>query len=140
MTHMIQGNVGKVEDMRHTGKGTAVISFSVASTVYLGKNDDGSKKEQTTWWKVTAWEDAADMVARSVVKGQRVTCFGRISAEAYPSRDGGDPKASLVLTLDKYDGLFIAPARDGASSGSGNSVGGYSDYAPPPQELDDIPF
>ena len=67
---------------------------------------------------------------------------GTVSASSFMGQDG-QPRASLDLTA--RDIQFLTRADDGAggnysSGGSSGSGGNYDDYAPPPQDMDDIPF
>jgi single-strand DNA-binding protein len=53
-TITVQGNVGKVEDLRVTASGKKVISFSIA--------DSQGKDKPTTWFKISCFDDLAETV------------------------------------------------------------------------------
>ena len=137
---LVIGNVGRDPEMRYTQQGKAVCDFSLAEEEYLGRNPDGTANKRTTWWKVVAWEETAEKVKASISKGARVALLGRASADAYMGNDG-TAKSNLVLTLDKFDSLFIAPAASGNPASTSSADNGYTaPYSGNSINEDEIPF
>jgi single-strand DNA-binding protein len=83
----IVGNLGRDPEMRYTPTGDAVTSFSVA-TNRRWTNQDGSKSEETVWFRVTAWRKQAEIAAEYLKKGRQVMVEGRIT----PDKDTGGPR------------------------------------------------
>ena len=125
---IIFGNVGRDPEMRYTKDGKAVASFSVA--VNQGKDRDAK------WFRVTCWERLAEVVAKYVCKGMPVLAVGYINASAWIDK-GGQALASLELTAVKVQ--FGAAATSTGDTGD-REYGPADEYAPPPQDVNDIPF
>lgn len=135
---IVVGNVGRDPELKYTQSGIAVTDFSVASS-RSWTDQSGQKQERTTWWRVTCWRRQAEIVAQYVKKGRQVMVVAsQVEANAYMGRDG-EARASLDITAD--DVRFLS---DGGSRSVGDvSDGGYesdNDFAPPPDDMNDIPF
>ena len=107
------GNVGRDPELRYTPSGRAVCDFSVAANRRY-KTSDGEQREETTWYRVTAWAKLAETVNTYVRKGMLVMVEGRVNVSAFLSQDG-TPRATLELTaenikfLSKRNGDDTAP-------------------------------
>lgn len=77
---VVTGNVGKVNEVRMTKTGKAMLTFSVAST----EKKDGP----TTWVEVVCFDEQAETCSQSLQKGQRVVVSGRMGLETYEKKDG----------------------------------------------------
>lgn len=88
--------VGSDPELRYTQTGKAVASFSAIAS--KSKKDDAGNwvddKEQ--WVRVTVWDQAAEHVAESVVKGMRVVITGDIYTEKYTDKDGVERTSTNV--------------------------------------------
>lgn len=126
----IIGNVGRDPEMRYLQSGKPVCSFSVAVTEkWTGAN--GQPSEETTWYRVSAWDKLAETANSYVKKGMQIFVQGKIKASAYTAKDG-TPAASLELTARSFQFL-----------GSKDSNGVSDDTAADAQSgkpTDDIPF
>lgn len=79
---LIYGFLGRDPEARFLPDGTAVTSFSIASTE--GKGD----KAKTVWFKITAWRQQAEIVNQYLKKGSPVIVQGKFHLEEYTDRDG----------------------------------------------------
>lgn len=122
---IVVGNLGSDPEMRFTGDGTAVTSFSVA-TNRKWNNPDGSKGEETTWFRASCWRRTAEIANEYLHKGDLVMLVGRVKASAFSDKNTGEPRASLELTVTD---LKLMPNKS-ASNGQ---------YQSSPVE-EDIPF
>jgi single-strand DNA-binding protein len=94
---IIIGNVGRDPELRYTQNGVAVCGFSVAVNRTWTDRETNERREETTWFRVSAWRGLAETVNEYVHKGMQVMVAGRVAADAYMSQDG-EPRASLELT------------------------------------------
>ena len=95
---IITGNLGSEPEMRYTGSGQAVTSFSVATNrSYTAGN--GEKVKETTWFRVTAWGKQAEICKQYLQKGAKVAIEGRLT----PDKATGNPRV-----YEKQDGTFAA--------------------------------
>ena len=130
------GNVGKNPEMRYLPDGTAVASFSLATSEYAGQGNP----KQTVWWKVTVWRKQAEPVAEYVKKGGQVFVEGRMTPDkttggprVWVDRDGSN-RASYEVTADRV--VFLS-----GNSGSNESAGARPTQESSPVAADDeIPF
>lgn len=126
---IIIGNVGRDPEMRYTQSGVAVCDFSVATTKRWTDRTTNEKREQTTWFRVTAWRALAETVNQYVHKGMQIMVTGTVEASAYAGQDG-TPRATLELTAQ--DVQFLGQRGDAVSTDQ--SSGGY------PEDVQDLPF
>lgn len=126
---IIVGNVGRIQDLRYTPNGSAVVDVSVAvNRKWTGK--DGQAQEETTWFKCVCWNKLAETVHQYVTVGRQVLVTGRVSAEAWTDKEG-NARAELVLNASEVK--FLGKRDDDAP-------GGVSPYATSSDDLQDIPF
>jgi single-strand DNA-binding protein len=133
---IIVGNVGRDPRFQYTQSGIAVCDFSVAVTRRFGGRDNTERQEKTTWFRVTCWRNLAEIARDFVHKGTQIMVVGSIDASAYTDK-GGQPAASLDLTADNFQ---LLGSRDGQGQGQGQPRGDYNDFAPPADDIGDIPF
>lgn len=128
---IIVGNVGRDPNFKYTQSGIPVCDFSVAVTRRFGSQQEGAERqEKTTWYRVTCWRRLAEIANNYVRKGTQIMVVGTVEASAYIDK-GGQPAATLELTADNFQLLGRREDRE---------AGGYEDYAPPPDNMGDIPF
>lgn len=90
----IVGNLGKDPEMKYTTDGKAVTSFSVAAE---------NRKDETLWFRVSAWEKLAETCNQYLHKGSKVLVEGALKADAqgnprtYERKDGGGWSASFEV-------------------------------------------
>ena len=81
------GRLGRDPEMRYTTSGTAVTSFSVAtSRAYTDNN--GERKEDTEWFTVNAWNQLAENCNQYLTKGQLIYVEGRLRSSSWVGNDG----------------------------------------------------
>ena len=103
---IIVGNLGRDPEMRYTPDGTPVTNFSVA-TNRRWTQADGSSGEETTWFRVTAWDRQAEIAAKYLHRGRQVMVEGRLrpdkatgSPHIWTGRDG-EVRASYEITAGR---------------------------------------
>jgi single-strand DNA-binding protein len=128
---IIIGNVGRDPEFKYTQSGVALCNFSVAVTERFGGKDGSEKKEETTWYRCTAWRQQAEVANQYVKKGMSIQCVGKVKASAYTNKEG-QPAASLELTVTSFQ--FLSKVEGG----------GQRDFDEPPDyvgaNVSDIPF
>jgi single-strand DNA-binding protein len=123
---IIIGNVGRDPELRYTQSGVAVADFSVAVSRRWTDRNTNESREETTWFRVTAWRGLAETVQQYVHKGMQVMVTGRVTASAYIANDG-EARASLDLTAQ--DIQFLGRR--------GEAMEEMDSY---PNEPEDLPF
>jgi single-strand DNA-binding protein len=103
---MLIGNVGKDPDVRYTGSGVPVATFSLA-TSEMWRDKDGNQQERTDWHNIVAWRKLAEIIQEIVHKGSRVLVEGKIQNRTYEK--GGEKRhiteivAENILLLDSRE-------------------------------------
>ena len=97
----IVGNLTAEPELRQTGSGVAVASFTVASTP---RNFDRQANEwkdgDALFMRCSAWRDLATNITASLTKGSRVIVTGRLQQRSYQDREGNN-RVSLELQVDE---------------------------------------
>ena len=106
---MIIGNLGKDPEMRYMADGTAMTSFSVASTRTFTAAD-GERRDETEWFPVTTWRKLAEQCSQFLQKGRKVYVEGRLRTRSWDDKDGQrhyrtEVVADKVLFLDRAQGV-----------------------------------
>jgi single-strand DNA-binding protein len=84
---LVIGNLGGDPEMRYTPSGQAVTNFTVATNrKYTAA--DGESKEETEWFRVSAWGRLAETCNQYLAKGRKVYVEGRLRSRSYETRDG----------------------------------------------------
>lgn len=106
----IIGYVGKDPEMRYTGSGQAVTSFSVAhSDQYT--NAAGEKVKKTIWVRVSAWGKLAETCKEYLHKGMLVHVEGKLVGDEngnpriYTKTDGS---AGTNFEITAFSVLFLS--------------------------------
>ncbi|MEE9553459.1 MAG: single-stranded DNA-binding protein [candidate division Zixibacteria bacterium] len=81
------GNLGADPELRYTSGGTAVASFSIATTEKF-KNKDGERQERTEWHNIVCWTRLAEIANEYLRKGNPVYIEGRIQTRNYDDKEG----------------------------------------------------
>src|SRR5512143_3686563 len=114
---MLIGNLGKDPEVRYTSNGTAVASFSLATSERF-KNKNGEWEERTEWHNITLWGRLAEIAGEYLAKGRTVFIEGRLQTRKWQDRDGKD-RYTTEIVGDKMQ--MLGGGR--SESGSGNSAG-----------------
>ncbi|MCB9421916.1 MAG: single-stranded DNA-binding protein [Ardenticatenaceae bacterium] len=136
---IIVGNLGRDPEMRYMPDGTAVTSFSVATSRRWTDRATGQPVDETTWFRVSVWGRQAETANEYLSKGRKVLVEGQIT----PDRNTGGPRlwtaqdgtvrASFEVKADTV--RFLSSREEGGYEPSGGD-----DFGGVAQEEDDIPF
>ena len=105
---ILVGNLGRDPEMRHTGSGRAVTTFTVA-TNYTRRGDSGSV-EETEWHNVVTWGKLAEICDQYLEKGRKVYIEGRIQTRSWDDEKTGMKRymteihANEMVILDSRGG------------------------------------
>ena len=84
---ILVGNLGKDPEVRYTPSGTAVATFSLATSERY-KDKAGQQQEKTEWHNIVAWQQLAEICGKYLHKGKQVYIEGRIQTRSYDDKDG----------------------------------------------------
>lgn len=134
---LIIGNLGSDPEMRYTPNGNAVTSFSVATNRRY--TTGGETREETEWFRVSAWNRLAETCNQYLTKGSKVYVDGRLTSRSFQGNDG---QMRFSLEVNATDVRFIdSRSSTGTDTNdSGNSNFGDSPVTDQVEELDDLPW
>jgi single-strand DNA-binding protein len=118
---ILVGNLGKDPELRYTPSGTAVCTFSLATTERF-KNKQGEQQDKTEWHNIVVWAGLAEICGKYLTKGKQVYIEGRIQNRSYDDRDGNKRYISEVVASEMQ---MLSRAGEQGSGGGGGG-GGYS--------------
>jgi single-strand DNA-binding protein len=96
---LIIGNLGRDPEMRYTPNGRPVTTFSVACNhVYTAA--DGERREETEWFRVSAWGKLGETCSQYLKKGSRVYVEGRLRTRTWEGQDGQKRTDLEVIASD----------------------------------------
>lgn len=128
------GNVGKDPEVRYTGNGTPVATFSLA-TSEIWRDKDGNVQERTDWHNIVAWRKLAEIIQGIVKKGSRLLVEGKIQNRSYEKN--GEKRYMTEIVADNILLLDSREARPYKSDENTAVPGDPFEHAPPE---DDLPF
>ena len=129
----IMGRLVRDPELRRTGSGVAVASFTVAVDRDFGGRDGGEK--ETDFIDCVAWRQTGEFVSKYFTKGRMIVVSGRLQIRSWTDKDGNKRRTAEVVADNCY---FGDSKRDGDSGSAfgGNSfsnayaapagIGGYS--------------
>jgi len=135
---MLIGNLGKDPELRHTPAGTAVATFSIATSERFKSKQTNEWEEKTEWHNIVLWSKLAETAGQYLAKGKTVYIEGRLQTRKWQDRDG-NTRYTTEIVGDTMK--MLSPKGEGARGGDSSyeSSGGGS-YEEPPFQDDDIPF
>ena len=134
----IMGRLTRDPELRRTGSGIAVASFTVAVDRDFGGRDGGEK--ETDFIDCVAWRQTGEFVSKYFTKGRMIVVSGRLQIRSWTDKDGNKRRTAEVVADNCYFGDSKRDSDNGSSYGNnsygsnygGNSYGGNSYSAPAP--------
>ncbi len=125
----IMGRLTRDPELRRTGSGIAVASFTVAVDRDFGGRDGGEK--ETDFIDCVAWRQTGEFVSKYFTKGRMIVVSGRLQIRNWTDKEGNKRRTAEVVADNCY---FGDSKRDGDSGSAygGNTYGGSSYSAPAP--------
>ena len=113
---VLMGRLTRDPELRRTGSGIAVASFTLAVDRDFGSRDGGEK--ETDFIDIVAWRNTAEFVSKYFAKGRMAVVSGRLQIRNWNDKDGNKRRSAEVVADNVY---FGDSKRDGDS---GSSYGG----------------
>lgn len=93
---IILGNLGKDPDTKYTASGSAVCSFSIATSETWKDKNTGEKQEKTEWHNIAAFGKLAEICSQYLTKGSKVYIEGKIQTDKY-QKEGVDHYSTKII-------------------------------------------
>ena len=117
----IMGRLTREPELRRTGSGIAVASFTVAVDLDFGGRDGGEK--ETDFIDCVAWRQTGEFVSKYFTKGSMIVVSGRLQIRGWTDKDGNKRRTAEVVADNVYFGDSKRDS-DGGNAYGGNTYGG----------------
>jgi single-strand DNA-binding protein len=138
----VVGNLGKDPEIRSTGSGKKVASFSVAVDQGFGDN------KRTEWVNIIAWEKLAELTEKYLKKGKTIALSGTLQTSSWDDKQSGQKKYKTEVVA--RDITFLDTRSDSGTRQERSAPATRQQAAPPARSTapaddgfgsdDDIPF
>lgn len=140
---IIMGRLTRDPELRRTGSGVAVASFTVACERDFAQ--DGQK--ETDFIDCVAWRKTGEFVSKYFRKGNMIVVSGRLQIRSWTDKDGNKRRSAEIVADNCYfgeskqssegsSGGYSAPS---GGNGYGSSYGGsYGSYPETQAQIDRV--
>ena len=105
---IIVGNLGKDPEMRYMPNGTAVASFSVA-TSESWKDQQGQQQEKTEWHNIIMFKRLAEIAGEYLKKGSKVYLEGKLTTSKWQDAATGQDRYKTEINCSQMQMLDSKP-------------------------------
>ena len=116
----IMGRLTRDPELRRTGSGVAVASFTVAVDRDFG-GQDGQK--ETDFIDCVAWRQTGEFVSKYFTKGRMIVVDGRLQIRSWTDKEGNKRRTAEVVAEHCY---FGDSKSEGNQGGYTAPAGGYN--------------
>lgn len=121
----IMGRLVRDPELRRTGSGIAVASFTLAVDRDFGPKDGGEK--ECDFIDCVAWRNTGEFVSKYFTKGRMAVVSGRLQIRKWQDKDGNNRYSAEVIADNVY---FGDSKKDGATDTTATHA---NNYVPPVQ-------
>ena len=108
----IMGRLTRDPELRRTGSGIAVTSFTLAVDRDFASKDGGEK--ETDFIDCVAWRSTGEFVSKYFAKGRMACVSGRLQIRKWTDKDGNERRSAEVVA----DNVYFADSRNAADNSS----------------------
>ena len=126
---IIMGRLTRDPELRRTGSGLAVTSFSVAVERDIPSKDTGER--EVDFIDCVAWRQTGEFISKWFTKGQMIVVSGRLQIRNWTDKDGNKRKAAEIVVADVYFGESKKKETTTGPITTPSTYGGYIPYAIP---------
>ena len=138
----LMGRLTRDPELRRTGSGIAVASFTLAVDRDFSPKDGGER--ETDFIDCVAWRQTGEFVSKYFTKGRMAVVSGRLQIRGWTDKDGNKRRSAEVVADNVYFGDSKRDSEPGSSSSYGGGYnaapagGAYGNYAAPSAPASDF--
>lgn len=144
---IIVGHLGADPEVRHTGGGTAICTFNLATSESWTDKQSGEKQERTEWHRVKVFGKLAEICGEYLKKGRQVYIEGSLRTDKYTDKQGVERYSTDIIASE----MQMLGGNDAARSGQSDrprqeskpaqhADASYGNGPAPGFDSDEIPF
>ncbi len=123
----VMGRLTRDPELRRTGTGIAVTSFTLAVDRDFAPKDGGEK--ETDFIDCVAWRSTGEFVSKYFTKGRMAVVSGRLQIRGWTDKNGNKRRTAEIVAENVY---FGDSKRDDQRNSANNAPApGYGGYAVP---------
>jgi single-strand DNA-binding protein len=120
----IMGRLTKDPELRRTGSGVAVASFTLAVDRDFSSKDGGEK--ETDFIDCVAWRATGEFVSKYFTKGRMACVSGRLQLRDWTDKDGNKRRTAEVVA----DNVYFADSKTATENGNSRPTTNYAATMP----------
>ena len=124
---VLMGRLTRDPELRRTGSGVAVATFSLAVDRDFGSSANGEK--ETDFIDIVVWRNTAEFVSKYFTKGRMAVVSGRLQIRNWNDKEGNKRRSAEVIADNIY---FGDSKRDNNGGDNGYSAPSYGNPPPAP--------
>ena len=125
---MIIGNLTADPEVRTTPRGTSLTELRLAVNRISNGQNDGERREETTFLDVTCWGRTGEIAAQYLSKGRPVFIEGRLQMDSWEDKQTGQKRSRIRIiaeNLQLLGGRGDGPQGGGQPQQRSYNHGGY---------------
>ena len=127
---VIMGRLTRDPELRRTGSGLAVASFSVAVDRDWPNKETGEK--DTDFINCVAWRQTGEFVSKYFAKGSMIVVSGRLQIRPWTDKDGNKRTTAEVVA----DSVYFGESKKDKDERNNNTTYNYGGYIMPTSDWD----
>ncbi len=122
---VIMGRLVRDPELRRTGTGVAVTSFTLAVDRDFGGRDGGER--ETDFIDCVAWRNTGEFVHKYFLKGSMAVVSGRLQIRSWTDKEGNKRRTAEVVA----DNVYFGEAKRNADAGNSYPAAPAAGYSAP---------
>ena len=118
----VMGRLTRDPELRRTGSGVAVASFTIACDRDFCDKQSGEK--ETDFLDCVAWRQTGEFVSKYFSKGRMAVVSGRLQIRTWKDKDGNKRRTAEIVA----DNVYFGDSKENDNCGQNN---GYTGFAQP---------
>ena len=131
---IVMGRLTRDPELRRTGSGTAVASFTIAVDRDFSPKDGGER--ETDFIDCVAWRQTGEFVSKYFQKGRMAVVSGRLQIRSWNDKDGNKRRTAEIVADNVYFG--DSKRDDQSASAFGAAPASYGTYSAPATPASDF--
>ena len=136
----VMGRLTRDPELRRTGSGVAVASFTVAVDRDFADKQSGEK--ETDFIDCVAWRQTGEFVSKYFTKGRMIVVDGRLQIRGWTDKDGNKRRTAEIVADNVYfgDSKQDSVNQNNGYTGSVKSDSAPTNFTPIEDEDEQLPF